>query len=199
MYGSPIRPIRPDKSLTGVDMRTAVRLVVVCLGCYLAGLAIAPVVTFGEGGPFEGSRFVESSGGSSVLDGPLMIAGSPTEGEELRAGSEAKRYSPETFAVREQSRTKYEGLGAQAARVDRSIFPGLIERQAGGTPRLPKGDSYDIAVRRRQSLIFPVASMVRLNRPLRSPNRKWMGVLRLWNSSSNGRARSIGPRHRSLQ
>jgi DNA-binding beta-propeller fold protein YncE len=74
-----------------------------------------------------------------VLGGPLVIAGSPTEGEELRARSQAKRDSPEAFAVREQSRTKYEGLGVQAARVDRAVFPGLIEQRAGGAPRFPRG------------------------------------------------------------
>lgn len=117
----------------------AARRVVMCLGCCLSGLAVVPVMALAEGALLEDSPHAEGSGGSSVLGGALVIAGSPTEGEERRARSEAKRDSPEAFVVRYESRTKYEDLGVHAAGVDRTLFPGLVERQAAGMPRLPDG------------------------------------------------------------
>lgn len=118
---------------------TAVRRAAACLVCCLAGLAVVPVVALGEGVAIERLPSVKRSGASLALAGPLVIVGSLTAGEEPREWAEAKRDSPGAFAVRERSRTRYEGLGAQAARVDRAVFPGLIDDQAGGTPLMPTG------------------------------------------------------------
>ena len=117
----------------------AIRRVLACLGCCLAVVVALPVAALGAGSLSEGAPSVEVSRASSVLGGSLVVVGSPTEGEEVGMQSEAERESPEAFAVRERSRTRYEGLGVQAGRVDRAVFPDLIDRQAGGMSSLPVG------------------------------------------------------------
>ncbi len=63
------------------------------------------------------------------------------EGEQVGAAEEAHRRSPEALVAREESRTKFEHLGtAQALRVARDAFPGVVNEPAGGAPRLPSGE-----------------------------------------------------------
>ncbi len=112
----------------------------ILVACCVVGLAVVPVAALGDGVPVENAPAVDGGGASSVLGSSLVIVGSPTESEELRARSAVRRSDPEAFAAREQSRTKYEELGDdKAARVDRAVFSGLIEQRAGGTPHLPAG------------------------------------------------------------
>ena len=84
------------------------------------------------------------AGGLGSLPGsPLVVPdGEPLIGGQLAAAEEARLANPEAVAVREASRTKYEGLDAeQAARVASEAFPQVIEEPAGGPPELPMGDS----------------------------------------------------------
>ena len=77
-----------------------------------------------------------------MLGGSLVIVGSPTEGEQVRAGEEAKLASPEALRLREESRTKFESFDAeQAGKADGEAFPGVVAGVAGGPPELPSGES----------------------------------------------------------
>ncbi len=118
-------------------MKAGLLSLVACLVCCTVGLAVSPVSALGESsGPAEGS------GASSSLGGSLVIAESPTEGEEVQAQREAKLSSPEAVAAREASRTKFENLDTeQAAKVAGEAFPAVIDEPAGGPPRLPAGQS----------------------------------------------------------
>jgi streptogramin lyase len=105
-----------------------------CCVAAVACLAVAPGIAL-AGGSLSG----EGSGPSS-LGGSLVVAGSPTEGEQVLAGERARLANPEAVAAREVSRTKFEHLSAgQAAKVAGEAFPGVIDRPAGGTPQLPAG------------------------------------------------------------
>jgi RHS repeat-associated protein len=92
------------------------------------------------------SAFAQSSspmgGGASLLGSPLVVAGSPFEGEQAHAQKLAALANPETVAEREASRTRYESLSAeQAERVDGEAFPEVFDEPAGGPPKLPAGES----------------------------------------------------------
>jgi hypothetical protein len=116
-------------------MRVARRLLLGCLTCFVAGGLGPSTIALGDGSISAGGP-----GGSSSLGAPLVVAGSPTEGEQQRAQEEAKLSSPEAVATREASRTKFKGLdAAEAAGVDGAAFPGMIDRVLGGTPQLPSG------------------------------------------------------------
>jgi hypothetical protein len=72
----------------------------------------------------------------------LVVAGSPTEGEQLRAQEEAKLTSPEAVVEREASQTKFENLDTeQVAKVADEAFPALMDEPAGGPPKLSEGES----------------------------------------------------------
>ncbi len=118
-------------------IKAALRSLAVCIVSCLAGLAAGSPAAFGEGvSPGEGA------GASSSLASPLVIPGSPTEGEQAHAAEEAERSSPEAVAEREASTTKFENLGeAQAREEDATAFPKLIDEPAGGPPKLPAGQS----------------------------------------------------------
>ncbi len=123
-------------------MRLAVRRFAACLLCCVVGLALLPVIALGNGSSSEAPQTGEGSGASSSLEGSLVIPGSPTEAEQLRAQEEAKRSSPEAVAEREESRTEFEGLNTeQAAKVAGESFPAVIHESAGGPPKLPAGQS----------------------------------------------------------
>ncbi len=118
------------------------RLLVACLLCCVAGLAALPVAALGEGSSSEGPPAGEVTGGSSSLGGPLVTPGSPTQGEQARAAEEAKLANPEAISIREESRTKFEGLDTEAAaKLAGEAFPQLIDEPAGGPPKLPAGQS----------------------------------------------------------
>jgi RHS repeat-associated protein len=80
------------------------------------------------------------SGASSSLGGALVIAGSPMQSEQARAAQAARWASPEARIAREKSRTEFAGLSAGAAtRLASEVFPGVVDRLAGGPPPLPAG------------------------------------------------------------
>jgi DNA-binding beta-propeller fold protein YncE len=80
-------------------------------------------------------------GPSSPLSGALVIFGTPNESEQLRAQQEARRSTPQAFAMREASQLAYTHLdGAQAKQLAAAAFPELIEEPAGGSPKLPAGE-----------------------------------------------------------
>jgi hypothetical protein len=127
----------------------------VCFGCCLVGLAVLLVAALGEGmaevpagggggSPSSGMSGVGSSSQSSSLEGPLTIAGSPTQSEEVRTGEEAKLTNPEAVAERESSRTAYEGLSPEeGAKLAGQKFPAIVDEPVGGPPKLPPGQSLD--------------------------------------------------------
>jgi streptogramin lyase len=119
-------------------MKAGLLSLVACLACCVVGLVVSPVIAFGE----EGSPSVEGSGASSLLGGALVTSGSPTQGEQAQAAEEAKLANPEAVKVREESRTKFEGLNTeQAIKVAGEAFPKLVDEPAGGPPKLPAGQS----------------------------------------------------------
>jgi RHS repeat-associated protein len=115
------------------------RWFVCCLAVGLAGLVVLPGVAFGSGSsPGDGSS---QSGAPSLLGGPLAIPESPVEGQLAKAEREAKLDSPEAVALREESRTKFEGFSReQAVKADGEAFPGAVNTPAGGPPKLPAGE-----------------------------------------------------------
>jgi streptogramin lyase len=123
-------------------MRFTVRGLAACLLCCGVALGVSPVVALGEATPSEVLPVGEGSGSSSSLESSLVIPGSPTEAEQLRAQEEAKRSSPEAVAEREASQTKFEGLDTeQATKVASEAFPAVVDEPAGGPPQLPVGES----------------------------------------------------------
>jgi streptogramin lyase len=112
-----------------------------CLACCAAVCAFSPVAAWGEGSSLGGVSSAGVSGVNGVLANGLVVAGSPTEGEQLAAQSLARRDMPEAFTARERSRTEYEGLDPeQAVGVAKSAFPELIDQPAGGAPELSQGE-----------------------------------------------------------
>jgi hypothetical protein len=84
----------------------------------------------------------DGSGASSSLAGdPLVISGSPVEGEEMQAEREEGLDSPAAVDARHLSRTRFENLNtAGAVQVAREEFPEVVDRLGGGPPKLPSGD-----------------------------------------------------------
>ncbi len=75
------------------------------------------------------------------LGGPLVVSGSPTEGEQIDAARTVTLTNPETINLQATSETAYEGLNAEgAAKVDGEAFPASIDEPAGGPPKLPIGE-----------------------------------------------------------
>jgi DNA-binding beta-propeller fold protein YncE len=80
---------------------------------------------------------LSSSLGSGLLVSPFQPS---VEGGQAGVQGPAKSMSPAAVKTREESRTKFEHLGAtRAAQVAREVFPAAIERPAGGPPSLPTG------------------------------------------------------------
>ncbi len=117
-------------------MRAALRSLVVCMGFCLMGLAIASHAAFAEG-----SSALGGTGGSS-FESPLVVPGAQglLGGVGVSEAEEARRDSPEAVVSRQESGTKYEGLGAEeAAKLAGEVFPAVVGRPAGGLPPLPEG------------------------------------------------------------
>ena len=95
-----------------MTVKAALRPLVVCVGLCLMGLAIASPVAFGDGSSALGEM------GGSPLESPLLVPeGLSLLGEQaVREAEEARRASPEAVIAREESQTKYEGLGVAAAK-----------------------------------------------------------------------------------
>lgn len=116
-------------------MRAMRASVVKCLACTLVALALSSATACAEGSALGGP-------GVSPLESPLVVPGSPVEGEQVRAQGQAISASPEAVATREASQTMYEGLGtAEAAKLAGEKFPVLIDEPAGGPPKLVAGQS----------------------------------------------------------
>jgi YD repeat-containing protein len=111
-----------------------------------AQLAGLEAELFGEASSTEGSspqnsQPAEGTGGVSLLESGLVTPGSLVEVEETQAEREAKLDSPEAVSLREESRTKFEGLDPeQAIKVAGEAFPALVNELAGGPPKLPAGE-----------------------------------------------------------
>ena len=85
-----------------------------------------------------------SAGGLGSLSGsPLVVpAAEALVGGQMGAAEEAKLANPEAVSVREESRTKFEGLsGEQAEKLAGEVFPSVVDEPAGGPPKLPAGES----------------------------------------------------------
>jgi DNA-binding beta-propeller fold protein YncE len=128
-------------------MAAAVRRLVVCMGCCVAGLLVWLTWLSGGAPVSRGVVFASASGGprskepwalrSFAIPGLQGIDGN----QQALDAERARRASPEAFVARERSRTKFAHLGATgAARVAREVFPALVERRDGGMPVLPAGD-----------------------------------------------------------
>lgn len=118
-------------------MNAGLRSLVLCLACCMAGPALAPATALAEG-----SSSALGGTGGSALESPLVVPGSPVEGEQLRAAEEAELASPEAVAQRIAARTRYEQLTAeQVEKVVAESFPVVIDQPAGGPPKLPMGQS----------------------------------------------------------
>ncbi len=126
--------------MRGIARWAGTRRLTVLMACCVAGLVSLPSVVRGESqSPVTGADTSLSLDGSPlVVQGVQALDG----GQQLGAAEEARRSSPEAVTAREESRTKYESLGAeQAARVAGEAFPVVIDEPAGGPPRLPAGQS----------------------------------------------------------
>lgn len=111
-----------------------------CLVCCMTVLVCSSGVAFGEGSSSASSSRGGGSGGSSLTSGSLVIPGSPTEGEQVKAQEEARHNNPEVVAEREASQTKYEGLDpGQAEKLAGEAFPRIVEDPTGGPPELSAG------------------------------------------------------------
>jgi RHS repeat-associated protein len=127
-------------------MRSGGRLAAAVFTCCVAMLGACSAVALGSGSASgsstaaAGSPAGRGSGASSPLGGGLVISGSPTQGEQVRAAAEARRDSPEARIAREKSRTAFAGLSAgAAAKLAGEAFPESIDRPSGGPPQLPVG------------------------------------------------------------
>jgi tripartite motif-containing protein 71 len=117
-------------------MASGLRLCVICLGLWAAGLCS------GSDAWAEGSGVLGGSGGSPsesalVTPGPQFVGG-----EGLAAAEEVSRSNPEAVLEREASRTRYEGLGGgEAVALAQASFPVVLDSRGGGPPQLPAGDA----------------------------------------------------------
>ncbi len=116
--------------------KAAIKLLAVCVGFCLIALALASPVAFAEGSPVLGGA------GASPLQSPLVVPEAELllGGEAVSNAEEARRASPEAAVARQESQTKYAGLGAEAAsKLAVEAFPGIVNHPAGGLPQLPEG------------------------------------------------------------
>ena len=82
--------------------------------------------------------------GLSLSQGPLVIEAIQTldSGQQVEDSRQAKLASPLEVRLREESQTKFQGLGPEAAaKLAGETFPELVEHPAGGPPPLPAGES----------------------------------------------------------
>jgi RHS repeat-associated protein len=116
-------------------MRFVARGAALCSLCWLAlGVSFA--------GVSYASSELTGVGGAGSTESALVVPGVQVldEGQQVLAGEEAARMSPVAVAEREASRTRFEGLGPEAAaKVAGELFPRVIDGVAGGPPSLPAG------------------------------------------------------------
>ncbi len=116
--------------------KAALKWLAVFMGFCLMGLAILSPVAFAEGSSTLGGA------GGSPLESALVVPDglSLLGGQSVREAEEARRASPEATVARQESQTKYEGLGAEEAlKLAGEVFPGVVDHPAGGLPQLPEG------------------------------------------------------------
>ena len=125
------------QSTEGVGMRVVCGAVLKCLTCFLAAFALCTATAAAEGATALGGT------GASPLESPLVVPGglSLSGGQSVEDAEEARRASPEATVAREESQTKYEGLGAaEAAKLAEEVFPEVVDHPVGGPPPLPEGE-----------------------------------------------------------
>jgi RHS repeat-associated protein len=91
----------------------------------------------------QGSPELGNTGGAPT-ESPLVIpqAEAFIGGSETQDAQEVRSANPEAVAAREESQTKYKGLGAgEVAELAGQLFPALVNELAGGPPKLPAGES----------------------------------------------------------
>lgn len=110
-----------------------------CCAVLLSWVALLPGVAYADS---------SSSGlggtGEAALESPLVAPGVQplVEGQGIREAEQVSANNPEAVAAREESLTKYKGLGvAEAGELDGRLFPAMVNEAAGGPPRLPVGES----------------------------------------------------------
>ena len=120
-------------------MRVALRSLLVCVLVGVLGGSLSAVGALaGELPAGEALSGPSVLGGSFATPGMQLVAGA----EQAQAAVEARRLSPGAVAARVESQSKYAGLsGADAAKLAREAFPGVVGEPAGGPPRLPAGES----------------------------------------------------------
>jgi streptogramin lyase len=121
--------------MRGTGVLAGARLLAVLVACCVAVFVAVPITAVGDS-----SLSAEGTGASLSLESSLVIPGSLTEGEQLQAQEQANLANPEAVALREESRTKYEGLSAEkAVNLASEVFPKIVSDLAGGPPLLPAG------------------------------------------------------------
>jgi len=104
----------------------------------VAGLCCLFALSAARADATSNSAYAPGGAPESALNGPLGIAGAPTEPEQLAADAIAQLSNPQAIAEREASRTKYENLTTEQARaVADEDFPAVIAEPLGGPPKLP--------------------------------------------------------------
>src|ERR1700677_2657646 len=123
------------------------RLVAVC-GVFCAVGLLVWLVWPSGGVPASGSASASTLSGSQSREAPplgsfVVPSVQKLDGDQQALDAErARRASPSAFLARRRSRTEFAHLGAaQAARVAREAFPGLVEKRDGGAPELPDGET----------------------------------------------------------
>jgi hypothetical protein len=118
-------------------MRRVVWLFAMCWLC-AAGLSGFSAVAFGEDTSASGGF-----GGSPLQSSLVVPAVQPLdERQQAQAAEQVKLTNPDTIAMREESRTKFENLNTeQAMTIADEAFPAVINEPAGGPPRLWPGES----------------------------------------------------------
>ncbi len=127
--------IRAGRWLTGL----------VLVGCLVGVFAWMGLPGSGGG---SGARSVaeastaSGAGASGVSLGSLVVPGMQPldEGQQAADAQQARHSSSAAYVARIRSRTAFRHLGAaRAAQVAREAFPEVVDRPAGGAPKLPAG------------------------------------------------------------
>lgn len=113
---------------------------VACIATLLTCLALPSSVALADSASSSSLGGTGGSPAESTLVGPqtgALIGGSATqEAQEVRSAD------PSAVASREESLTKYKGLGAgEVAELAGQLFPALVNEPDGGPPKVPAGGS----------------------------------------------------------
>ncbi len=117
-------------------MKAAIRLLAVCIGFCLTTLVVAVPTSLADASPsLEGSDNPVLGGALEVPGGQLLLGS-----EGAHDAEEARRSNPEAVFARQESQTKYDGLGAHAAsRLAGEMFPGVVHHPTVPLSQLPEG------------------------------------------------------------